>query len=260
MFANELHATLARVAAYGAALAAFALIVWRSSAARRRRQERERRLDRSHQAAARLRADHAGIRGRAALFDLASCERRRAQGRVELRRAGRRDRHDRNLPRRCRGRRHHIERFGAAPVCAAHVAECHRYQIWCRARRAFRPRVARSCLRFSRKYEELRFEISGTFCNAGMELVDRGMVACALDRLSLVSAGSEPRLATLFARAELRRTFCGQRSVFFAATPKLTGLDRRAARSEAAARCQQLGSLFAEWILPAAPPAGARGG
>jgi len=79
----------------------------------------------------------------------------------------------------------------------------------------------RSCLHVSRKYEELRLEISGTFCSAGLEIVDRGMVACALDRLSLVSAGSEPRLATLFARAELRRTFCGQRSVFLAATPKL---------------------------------------
>jgi len=80
----------------------------------------------------------------------------------------------------------------------------------------------RSCLSFSQKYEELRFEISGTFCNAGLELVDHAMVACALDRLSLVAAGSEPRLATLFARAELRRTFCGQRNVFLAATPKLT--------------------------------------
>jgi len=80
----------------------------------------------------------------------------------------------------------------------------------------------RNCLRVSRKFEELRFEISGTFCNAGLELVDHGMVACAIDRLSLVSAGSEPRLATLFARAELRRTFCGQRSVFLAATPKRT--------------------------------------
>jgi hypothetical protein len=78
----------------------------------------------------------------------------------------------------------------------------------------------RNCLRVSRKFEELRFEISGTFCNAGMELVDHGMVACALDRLSLVSAGSEPRLAILFARAELRRTFCGQKNVFLAATPK----------------------------------------
>jgi hypothetical protein len=80
----------------------------------------------------------------------------------------------------------------------------------------------RNCLHVSRKFEELRFEISGTFCNAGMELVDHGMVACALDRLSLVSAGSEPRLATLFARAELRRTFCGQKNVFLAATPKRT--------------------------------------
>ena len=80
----------------------------------------------------------------------------------------------------------------------------------------------RSCLHGSRKFEELRFEISGTFCSAGLELVDRRMIACALDRLSLVSAGSDPRLATLFARAELRRNFCGQRSVFLAATPKLT--------------------------------------
>jgi hypothetical protein len=80
----------------------------------------------------------------------------------------------------------------------------------------------RNCLRFSRKFEELRFEISGTFCNAGLELVDHGMAACALDRLSLIAAGSEPRLATLFARAELRRDFCGQKNVFLAATPKRT--------------------------------------
>jgi hypothetical protein len=80
----------------------------------------------------------------------------------------------------------------------------------------------RNCLRVSRKFEELRLEISGTFCNAGMELVDHGMVACALDRLSLVSAGSELKLAALFARAELRRTFCGQKNVFLAATPKRT--------------------------------------
>jgi len=80
----------------------------------------------------------------------------------------------------------------------------------------------RNCLRFSRKFEELRFEISGAFCNAGLELVDHRMVACALDRLSLLAAGSAPRLATLFARAELRRTFCGQKNIFLAATPKRT--------------------------------------
>jgi hypothetical protein len=51
-------------------------------------------------------------------------------------------------------------------------------------------------------------------------MVDRGMLACALDRLSLLSAGSEPKLGALFARAELKRTYCGQNSVFVAATRK----------------------------------------
>jgi hypothetical protein len=82
------------------------------------------------------------------------------------------------------------------------------------------PSGARQCLRFSRSFEEPRFEFSGWFCNAGEELIDRRVIACAIDRLSLVAAGSEPRLGALFARAELKRTFCGQQSVFLAATPK----------------------------------------
>jgi len=84
------------------------------------------------------------------------------------------------------------------------------------------PGGARRCLRFTREFDEPRLEMSGWFCNSGQELVDRGMIACALDRLSLLAAGSEPKLATLFARAELKRSFCGQRSVFLAATPKRT--------------------------------------
>jgi hypothetical protein len=82
------------------------------------------------------------------------------------------------------------------------------------------PAGERRCLRFSRSFEEPRFELSGWFCNAGPDMVDRGMVACALDRLSLLSAGSEPKLGALFARAELKRTYCGQNSVFVAATRK----------------------------------------
>ena len=84
------------------------------------------------------------------------------------------------------------------------------------------PRGERRCLRFSRGFEEPRLDISGWFCNPGAEVVDRGMIACALDHLSLLAAGSEPKLATLFARAELKRSFCGQRNVFLAATPKRT--------------------------------------
>src|SRR5205823_13623716 len=55
------------------------------------------------------------------------------------------------------------------------------------------PRGARSCLRFTRGFEEPRLELTGWFCNPGAELVDRGMLACALDRLSLLTAGSEPK-------------------------------------------------------------------
>jgi hypothetical protein len=84
------------------------------------------------------------------------------------------------------------------------------------------PGGERRCLRFTRSFEQPRVEISGWYCNPGLELVDRGMIACALDRLTLVAGGGERKLAALFARAELKRSFCGQQSVFVAATPKRT--------------------------------------
>jgi hypothetical protein len=46
------------------------------------------------------------------------------------------------------------------------------------------------------------------------------MLACALDRLTLIAAGSEPKIGALFAQAELKRTFCGANNVFLAATRK----------------------------------------
>ena len=57
------------------------------------------------------------------------------------------------------------------------------------------------------------------------------MLACALDRLTLLAAGSEPKIGALFAQAELKRTFCGANNVFFAATPQAQRLDRGRARS-----------------------------
>lgn len=82
------------------------------------------------------------------------------------------------------------------------------------------PSGPRQCVKFLRAFDEPRFDLSGWFCNAGQDIVDHGMIACALDYLTLTSAGSEPKLAALFARAELRRTFCGQAGVLFAATRK----------------------------------------
>ncbi len=80
--------------------------------------------------------------------------------------------------------------------------------------------TARNCLGFVRIFDEPRLQIAGWYCNAGPEIVDRGVLACALDRLTLESAASEPKVMELFARAETRRTFCGKRSPLLAATPR----------------------------------------
>ncbi|MGC1280634.1 MAG: hypothetical protein WA893_20825, partial [Xanthobacteraceae bacterium] len=45
-------------------------------------------------------------------------------------------------------------------------------------------------------------------------------LACALDRLTILSSGSDPKVGALFARAELKRTFCGERNPILAATPE----------------------------------------
>ncbi len=79
----------------------------------------------------------------------------------------------------------------------------------------------RQCLGFARAYDRPRLEILGWYCSSGSEWVERDLAACALDRLTLMAAGSDPKIGELFARAELKRTFCGQRSPIIAATPRL---------------------------------------
>jgi hypothetical protein len=81
----------------------------------------------------------------------------------------------------------------------------------------------RHCLGFALSVEEPRLQIAGIYCKPEAEIVDRRLLACALDRLSLNSAGSDVRLAAFFARAELKRNFCGQNSLFLYATPKREG-------------------------------------
>jgi hypothetical protein len=79
---------------------------------------------------------------------------------------------------------------------------------------------ARQCLGFARPFDHPRLQITGWYCSGGPELIERNVIACALDRLTLLAAGSDAKVGELFARAELKRNFCGQRSVLFAATPK----------------------------------------
>ncbi len=79
--------------------------------------------------------------------------------------------------------------------------------------------TARQCLGFVRNYDDPMLQLSGWFCRGGA-LIARETLACALDRLTLLSAGSEPKVGALFAQAELHRSFCGQRDPILAPTPK----------------------------------------
>jgi hypothetical protein len=78
----------------------------------------------------------------------------------------------------------------------------------------------RQCLGFAKAFDEPPMQISGWYCNAGNQAVERATLACTLDRLTILSAGGDAKLAGLFAHAELKRTFCGMRNPILAATPE----------------------------------------
>jgi hypothetical protein len=82
---------------------------------------------------------------------------------------------------------------------------------------------ARRCLGFARAFAEPSMQIAGWYCSPGEEIVERATLACVLDRLTILSAGGDPSLDALFARAEIMRTFCGRRDPIFAATTERTG-------------------------------------
>jgi len=79
---------------------------------------------------------------------------------------------------------------------------------------------SRRCLGFVRQFEAPFMQLSGWDCSPGEEVVDRTVLSCAIDRLTMLSAGGDAALAVLFAGAEVKRTFCGQRSPILAATPE----------------------------------------
>jgi hypothetical protein len=79
----------------------------------------------------------------------------------------------------------------------------------------------RHCLGFVRAFEQPHVQILGWYCSSGSEPIESELVACAIDRLTLVAAASDAKVSELFSRAELKRHFCGQRSHLLTATPKL---------------------------------------
>jgi hypothetical protein len=69
---------------------------------------------------------------------------------------------------------------------------------------------APSCLGYVRQIEDPPLQISGWSCRGDSVPARRAAIACMLDRLVLLTSGNEPRLAELFAQAELRRRSCGR--------------------------------------------------
>jgi hypothetical protein len=67
---------------------------------------------------------------------------------------------------------------------------------------------ARSCLGFVKRVDEPNLQISGWSCQGNGLPARRAAISCILNRLILLTAGNEPKLAELFARAELKRSSC----------------------------------------------------
>jgi len=65
------------------------------------------------------------------------------------------------------------------------------------------------CLGFFKWIDDPALRLSGWSCQGDSLPAQRSAVACMLDRLTLLTSGNEPRLAELFARAELNRRNCG---------------------------------------------------
>ena len=68
--------------------------------------------------------------------------------------------------------------------------------------------AARFCLGFIKRFGDPVLQISGWSCQGATLPARRAAIGCMLNRLILLASGNEPRLAELFARAELKRGSC----------------------------------------------------
>lgn len=65
-----------------------------------------------------------------------------------------------------------------------------------------------ACMAFAKSFETPKLRISGWTCQGDSPAAQRASLGCTLNRLTLLSAGNDPKVAELFARAELKRAGC----------------------------------------------------
>ena len=63
----------------------------------------------------------------------------------------------------------------------------------------------RACLAFRFAHGEIGFRLVGWHCPARRQAIDRKVLACTVDRLSLAEAGNDEPLKTVFAQADRQR-------------------------------------------------------
>lgn len=76
------------------------------------------------------------------------------------------------------------------------------------------------CIQFQRNFEDPAVQISGLACDRAPAAKLKELIACSLDRIELISAGGDAKLAGLFARAELKRSACAPGRLPTAAIPQ----------------------------------------
>jgi hypothetical protein len=82
---------------------------------------------------------------------------------------------------------------------------------------------ARPCLGFMKGFDRPNLRISGWSCQGDTLPARRAAIGCMLDRLILLAAGNDPKLAELFAHAELKRGSCGPASAPVSSADWVTG-------------------------------------
>jgi len=84
---------------------------------------------------------------------------------------------------------------------------------------------ARSCLGFIKRFDGPDLQVSGWSCQGEALPARRAAISCMLSRLMLLTAGNDPKLAELFARAELRRGSCSPAATSAASADWVTGAE-----------------------------------
>jgi hypothetical protein len=85
------------------------------------------------------------------------------------------------------------------------------------------PNAGRGCLGFMKRVGDPHVRIAGWSCQGDNLPARRAAISCMLNRLTLLSTGNDPKLAELFARAELRRADCATSAAPVLSADWLTG-------------------------------------